>query len=136
MNRNQPYTADVMAGRPPINDAPVFGKNLAALRKARGWTQPQLARMLNISLAALVYYERKATNPSGEFLSKVATIFNVTLDELLGHEVKPVRKPGPPSRLQQLTDQLSTLPRQKQKAVVEILEGYLKTAAPANGKAA
>ncbi len=136
MNGNHPYALDVMAGRPPINEAPVFGGNLATLRKARGWTQPQLAKMLGISLSALVYSERKATNPSGEFLAKAATVFNVSVDELLGHAVKPMRKPGPPSRLQQLTEQLSTLPRQKQKAVVEILEGYLKTAAPANGKAA
>jgi hypothetical protein len=29
-------------------------------------------------------------------------------------------------RLQQATERLAALPRQKQKAVVEILEGYLK----------
>ena len=128
MSQNHVYTLDVMAGRPPINEAPVFGGKLAALRKARGWTQPQLAEMLGISLNALVHYERKATNPSGEFLSKVAKLFNVTVDELLGCEVKPARKPGPPSRLAHLTERLAALPRQKQKAVVEILEGYLKTA--------
>lgn len=123
-----------MAGRPPTNEAPPFGKNLAALRKARGWTQPQLAETLGISVNTLVYYERKAKNPSGDFLAKVAKLFNVTVDELLDHEVKAARKSGPPSRLQQLTAQLSGLPRQKQKAVVEILEGYLKTAT--NGSSA
>lgn len=122
-----------MAGRPPINEAPLFGKNLAALRKARGWTQPQLAEKLGISFNALIHYERKAHNPNADFIAKVAKLFNVTVDELLGHEVKTVRKSGPPSRLEQLTNQLSTLPRQKQKAVVEILEGYLKTATNGNG---
>ena len=67
--KNHPYSAD-MAGRPPINVAPPFGRNLAALRKARGWTQPQLAEQLGITLAALTYYERQAHNPSAEFVAK------------------------------------------------------------------
>ncbi len=56
-----------------------------------------------------------------------ALAFNVSLDDLLDHHPKLPRKPGPPSRLEQLTQQLATLPRQKQKAIVDILEGYLKT---------
>ena len=76
----------------------------------------------------LVYYERKAKNPTADILSKVSKLFNVSIDELLGHPIKSVGKPGPPSRIEQLAEQLAALPRQKQKAVVEILEGYLKTA--------
>ena len=124
------YDLRVMAGRPQINEAPVFSRNLAALRKAKGWTQPQLAKMLDITTNALVYYERQAKNPTATFLEKVAKVFNVSIDELLGHKVATEHKPGPPSRLEQLTQQLATLPRQKQKAVVEILEGYLKAASP------
>ena len=123
-----------MAGRPQINDAPAFGAKLAALRKEQDWTQPQLAEKLGITLATLVYYERQAKNPSADFVSKVAKLFNVSVDELLGHSVKPTRKPGPPSRLQELTEQLGELPRHKQKAVVEMLEGYLQRTT--NGKAA
>lgn len=130
MHASPCYDLAVMAGRPQINEAPVFGRNLATLRKTRGWTQSQLAKMLDITTNALVHYERKAKNPTASFLEKVAKVFNVSIDELLGHKVKAERKPGPPSRLEQLTQQLATLPRQKQKAVVEILEGYLKTASP------
>jgi len=50
----------------------------------------------------------------------------VSVDELLGHSIKATRKSGPPSRLQQLTEQLSGLPRNKQKVVVEMLEGFLQ----------
>jgi transcriptional regulator with XRE-family HTH domain len=123
-----------MAGRPQINEAPAFGAKLAALRKAQGWTQPQLAEKLGITLATLVYYERQAKNPSAEFVSKVAKLFNVSVDELLGHSVKAIRKSGPPSRLQQLTEQLSRLPRNQQKIVVEMLEGFLHRKS-ANGSA-
>ena len=37
---------------------------LAHLRKLRGLTQPQLAEELGVSLDMLIYYERRATNPS------------------------------------------------------------------------
>jgi len=126
INSDPGYTAD-MAGRPPINEAPPFGRSLAALRKARGWTQPQLADMLGISVNTLVYYERKATNPSGEFLGKAAKVFNVTTDELLGHSVKPTRKPGPPSQLEERLMAVRKLPRNKQKVVLQLLDSFLQT---------
>ena len=131
IQENRPYSAD-MAGRPQINEAPAFGAKLAALRKEQGWTQPQLAEKLGTTLAAVVYYERQSKNPNADIVSKVAKLFNVSVDELLGHTIKTARKSGPPSRLQQLTEQLSGLPRNKQKVVVEMLEGILQK----NGKAA
>ena len=119
-----------MAGRPPLTPASPFGARLSALRKARGWTQPQLAEKLNITVAAMIYYERKAANPTAEFVSKAAALFGVSTDDLLGITSKPkekvMAKPGPLSRLEQLTQKLSLLPRQKQKVVVEMLEGFLQ----------
>lgn len=124
-----PYIRD-MAGRPPLRPAPTFGARLAALRKQFGWTQPQLAKELGITLAALTYYERQAKNPTADFVSKVAETFGVSTDDLLGipskADGKPVAKPGPQSKLEQLTNRLSSLPRQKQKLVMEMLEGILQ----------
>jgi transcriptional regulator with XRE-family HTH domain len=116
-----------MAGRPQINNAPAFGAKLAALRKKQGWTQPQLAEKLGITLAALVYYERQARNPSAEFVSRAAKLFNVSVDELLGHEVKAGRKPGPPSKLHQKIDEVAQLSRAKQQYVLQFLDQVLTT---------
>lgn len=116
-----------MAGRPQLNEAPPFGSNLAVLRKARGWTQPQLAEQLGISLNALVHYERKATNPSADFIGKVAKLFNVSVDELLGHTVKAERKSGPPSQLEERLLAVRKLPREKQKVVLQLLDSFLQT---------
>jgi hypothetical protein len=59
----------------------------------------------------------------------------VTVEVLLGEpHAKRVISPG--GKMRQLFDVASTLPRQKQKAVVEILEGYLKTATTGHAKAA
>lgn len=124
---NRPYIAAIMAGRPPIHAAPDFGKRLATLRKARNLSQAQFAQLVGKPRHTVDYYERRAKNPTAEFLEKAAQVLGVTVNELLGGESAPAsRKPGPPSRLQQLTQRLSTLPRQKQKVVVDMLEGFLQ----------
>ena len=131
---NTTYTGEPMAGRPPTKEAPPFGKRLAAFRKAHGLSQSQLARLVNTTQKTIDYYERRAQNPTAEFVQKASTVLGVSVDELLGHSVRPTRKSGPPSRLQQLTEQLSHLPRNQQKVVVEMLEGFLQRKS-ANGSA-
>jgi transcriptional regulator with XRE-family HTH domain len=128
ISENVPYSAD-MAGRPATKPAPPFGERLAALRKERGWTQPQLAERLGATVTMVTYLERRAKNPTVKTMEQIARIFGVPVSELLGlAKVQPsARKPGPPSRLQELTGQLSKLPRGQQKIVIRMLEGFLKT---------
>jgi transcriptional regulator with XRE-family HTH domain len=123
----QTYDSD-MAGRPTNKPAPAFGGCLAALRKSHGLTQPKMAEMLGISPAMLAYYERKATNPTSEFIQKAAAVLNVSVDQLLGHEVKDVRKHGPPSDLEQRLSAVRQLPRDKQKMVLHFLDAFLRDA--------
>lgn len=122
-----PYNAG-MPGRAPSKPAPAFGAQLATLRKARGLTQAQLADALDLSVEMLAYYERRASNPSADFIAKAAAFFGVSADDLLALNTRAARKPGPPSQLAQLTERLGRLPRSKQKVVVEILEGFLQKA--------
>src|SRR5579871_4239188 len=92
----------IMAGRPPTKPAPRFGAQLAALRKARGLTQQQLADQLELSLDMLTYYERRAKNPTAEFVARAAAILGVSTDELLGRPGPAKRsKPGPPSLIEE-----------------------------------
>jgi transcriptional regulator with XRE-family HTH domain len=125
------YTAD-MAGRPTTKQAPAFGQRLAALRKQRGWTQNELAEELGTTVKMVTYYEREAENPTRKTIESIAKVFKVSAAALMGQTNGKTsgktngHKPGPPSRLQQLTDRLSALPRPKQKVVVEMLEGFLQ----------
>jgi transcriptional regulator with XRE-family HTH domain len=121
------YAAD-MAGRPTTKPAPAFGQRLAALRKQHGWTQNELAERLNTTVKMVTYYEREAENPTHKTIEAIAKVFGVSSADLMGHANGQTNghKPGPPSRLQQLTKRLSALPRQKQKVVVEMLEGFLQ----------
>ena len=65
-----------------------FGAKLQSLRKERGYTQDALAEKLNISPQAVSKWENGATSPDMDTLVKLADIFDVSLDELMGRVVK------------------------------------------------
>ena len=61
-----------------------FGQKLKHLRKNAGLTQADLARMLNVTKSVVSYYELQERSPSPDVLVKLAGIFRVTSDYLLG----------------------------------------------------
>ncbi|MBC7923790.1 MAG: LexA family transcriptional regulator [Ferruginibacter sp.] len=64
-----------------------FGSVLAELRKGAGkMTQQQLAEKLGVERGAVANYESKGKLPHIETLIKIADLFNVSLDHLLGRE--------------------------------------------------
>ena len=61
-----------------------FGVRLKILRKQAGLTQQQLAAQLGITKSVVSFYELQARSPSPEVLAKLAQIFHVSADYLLG----------------------------------------------------
>ena len=61
-----------------------FGQKLKHLRKNAGLPQADLARMLNVTKSVVSYYELQERSPSPDVLVKLAGIFRVTSDYLLG----------------------------------------------------
>lgn len=131
--KNPVYAWADMA-RPTTKQATDFGTQLTEARNAAGLTQAQLAARLSVSQQMIDYYERRAKNPTADFIRKAAATLNVTVDQLLGHEVKNGRKPGPPSKLHQKIDQVARLPRAKQQYVLQFLDQVLTSSALELGK--
>lgn len=119
------YASDAMAGRPPTKQAPRFGQRLAALRKEQGLSQEALAALLNTTRNNIAYYERKADNPSLDFIERCAQTLRVSPQELIGEDLKG--KPGRPSKLHQKIDQVTKLPRATQQYVLQFLDQVLTT---------
>ncbi|MCI6511910.1 MAG: helix-turn-helix domain-containing protein [Coprococcus catus] len=79
-----------------------FQNILKALRKAKGLTQDELAKRLEISRSTIGMYEKGAREPDFETLTLIADYFNVDVDFLLGRTNKttyiphaaPVTKKG------------------------------------------
>lgn len=65
-----------------------MGQFIAALRKANGLTQKQLADKLNLSDKTVSRWERDETAPDISLIPVIADIFGVTCDELLCGERK------------------------------------------------
>lgn len=63
-----------------------FGLNLKKLREEKGYSQAQLSRKLNVSKSSISKYESNQSMPSVETLTKIALIYGVSLDYLVGIE--------------------------------------------------
>ncbi|GFN22703.1 transcriptional regulator [Thermanaeromonas sp. C210] len=61
-----------------------FGERLAALRKEKGLSQAQLAKLLNMGQSTIAMYERNRRRPDPETLERLADFFQVSVDYLLG----------------------------------------------------
>lgn len=59
---------------------------IKALREARGWTQAELARKLNITRNGVNSWEQGISMPSPPCLVDLAKLFSVSTDYLLGVE--------------------------------------------------
>ncbi|QQZ09516.1 helix-turn-helix domain-containing protein [Heyndrickxia vini] len=59
-----------------------WGRRIRAFRKLKGYTQESLAKELGISVSILGEMERGTRLPSDEFLNKVASLLDISVDEL------------------------------------------------------
>ncbi|MFA9413894.1 MULTISPECIES: helix-turn-helix domain-containing protein [unclassified Streptococcus] len=66
-----------------------FPEQLKTLRTQKSWSQDDLANQLHLSRQAISRWENGETSPDLDTLVKLASIFEVTLDELVTG-VKPV----------------------------------------------
>lgn len=67
-----------------------IGKTIAELRKAKEWTQVELAERLNISDKAVSKWESEAGYPEITMFPRLANLFGVSIDYLMtGKEVQP-----------------------------------------------
>ena len=65
-------------------DADLFCANLSTLRRNADMTQSELADKLNLTRQAISRYEKGDSFPDISILVKIAEIFNISIDELIG----------------------------------------------------
>jgi transcriptional regulator with XRE-family HTH domain len=62
-----------------------FGKNILTIRKKKGISQAELAKMLGTKAPVIGRYERDEMKPSIDVAKKMANILNISLDFLVGN---------------------------------------------------
>ncbi|MCK1976026.1 helix-turn-helix transcriptional regulator [Jeotgalicoccus huakuii] len=66
----------------------MLSSNLKKYRNRFNYTQQQVADKIGVTRPAYTAYEKGTRNPDSAMLSKLADVFDVTIDELLGREPK------------------------------------------------
>ena len=51
---------------------------------AKGWTQEELSERIGISRASLSHYEKDRREPNLETLTRLADVFQTTIDQIIG----------------------------------------------------
>jgi transcriptional regulator with XRE-family HTH domain len=106
-----------------------LGQRITHLRKERGLTQVQLAEILSCSQQRIVSLEKGRRRVPVTDLAVLSKALATSIEELIGVESQPTKR-GPVPKLQRQLEQLSQLPRSKQRFVSEMLDTVLQQAQP------
>ena len=99
-----------------------LGKRVTQLRKSQGMTQAELARALGVSQQAVFAYEIGDRRISVLVLERLARLFRLNIDQLLGFAPEPVRKQRLSPRAMRHAERLQALSKTQQRFVVRILD--------------
>lgn len=123
------YNRDGMAKR--LKKArPKQGMHLAELRKAAGFSQYDLARVVGVPQPNIAYWEYSEKPPRSDVLPKMAEALGVRVEELLNGGAQlaaaRTRKGGPTGKVRKVFEQVSKLPRRQQEKVVEFVSAFVE----------
>jgi transcriptional regulator with XRE-family HTH domain len=110
-----------------------FGQRLVSVRKARGLTQVQLARLAGTTQRAISYYENEAGFPPAPAVIQLARALRVTTDELLGVKIPKIDHLNDDTesrRLWRRFRQMAGLPDRDQRAVIRLINSLVSSKLP------
>ena len=90
----------------------MFGNRVKQLRRDAGLTMDELAKKLDVTKSRINMWENKGVVPRHDVLTGIATLFNVTIDYLLGHDSDNADQPEDP-RLEYLQRGLKQMDRKE-----------------------
>lgn len=97
--------------------------NIKQAREGKNMTQKECADALGITLRAWQTYEQGISEPKQELLCRIADMFSVSIDYLLGREIPDdTQLSAGESRL---ISKYLNLPKEKQRNLVEALTDFI-----------
>lgn len=98
-----------------------FAQRLASLRKARGWTQVELAERASVHVVQVRRYETSASEPSLEAIRKLALALHTSADSLV---FEPDER-EPADELKLHFEAINQLDSDAQSTVLDVIDGLL-----------
>lgn len=83
-----------------------LGTRIAKLRKEKGYTQEDLAQLLDVSPQAVSKWENDLTCPDISLLPKLAQLLGVSVDTLLSGKAEPVAQIVPVEQRKDIKDMM------------------------------
>lgn len=108
----------------------MFSENLATLRKQRGMSQEVLAQQLNVVRQTVSKWEKGLSVPDAEMLQRIAELFEVRVDDLLGSKINDQKDIDQiAAQLAVLNEQLANKARRSRQVtrniVIGIISGFI-----------
>jgi transcriptional regulator with XRE-family HTH domain len=103
-----------------------FGKRLAEVRKLRGLSQQELAKMIGVSPRVIAYYEVETKYPPTHLLVPLARTLKVSTDELLGIRGLKQELDAQYTALWRRFRRIEKLPKSDQRALLHYLDALLR----------
>ena len=106
-----------------------IGARIARLRRDKGMTQQELAKLLDVSQPVVSDYENDVIKVSGEMVIELARALGSSADEILGLE--KLAASGAPIKNRRLYRQLQNiekLPKRDQQALLRTIDAFLSKA--------
>lgn len=121
--RTHPYTRDM--ARTLKRQRPKQGARLAALRRAAGLTQVELAQLVGESQQNIAFWEQSEKPPRSDVLPKLAKVLGIKIEQILEGDLPQTRRAGPVGKVQKIFEEVSTLPRKQQERIVETVSALV-----------
>ena len=103
-----------------------FGGNLKRFRTEKGFSQEAFAAKIGVHVTNLSKYERNKSVPSLEIAEKMASVLDMSLDEMVyGQQNEKARIRIADNELLSLFNKTQQLPDDQKKTVVDLLSAFL-----------
>ena len=99
----------------------MFNENLKTIRKAKGYTQEELAIKIHVVRQTISKWEKGLSVPDADTLSKLADVLEINVSELLGSEIKEeANKNEVAEQLAKISEQLA-LKKRRHKRIWKVI---------------
>lgn len=105
------------------------GKIIKELREFQNLSQPDLAKLVGVTNGTISFWENGINEPKASYIEKLAEIFNVTTDYLLGRTSDNIFENSyiPKSEIQEVYDELDELEQAQVLSFAQTLAKYKKS---------
>ena len=123
---NRPYNPGMKTGRPAKTESrSEIGRRLWEARQNAGLSQTQVSELIGVPQQTYAGWERKKCAIDPEYIARLAEIFEVTLDSLIGTKTQNKRRGGPKGKAKLLFEEIGTLPRSRQNRILSVVEDLI-----------